>query len=120
MLTQGIGDDEEDDLLDLTLTPNKRCIRIHLQHLLGQRPIGTLVCRRTQDDRNVKDFPEFGVGHDVLLVECRVPVSSKLEKTDLQVENEEQLQGTLDEEINGESMKAIYRVVLVDALPWYS
>jgi len=75
MLTQGIEHDEEDDLPDLALTPDKRRIRIHLQHLLRQRSIGSLVRRRAQNDRYVENFPKFGVRQDVLLVEGWVPVS---------------------------------------------
>lgn len=44
------------DLLDLALTSDERRIGIHLQHLLGQGTVGTLVRRCTQDDRDVEDF----------------------------------------------------------------
>ena len=41
------GERSRNDLLDLALTSNERRIGIHLQHLLGQRTVGTLVRRRT-------------------------------------------------------------------------
>jgi hypothetical protein len=78
-----------DDLLDLSLTPDERRIRVHLQKLLGQRTVRTLVRRGAQNDGNVEDFANFRVGQDVLLVEGWVPISSELEETDLQVENQE-------------------------------
>lgn len=71
------------------MTPNEGRIGVHLQHFLGQRTVGTLVGGRAQDDWDVEDLANLRVGHDVLLVEGWVPVSSELEKADLQVENQE-------------------------------
>lgn len=78
-------------LPDLALAADERCIRIHFEHLLGQRTVRAGVCGCSHDDGEIKDLAERGVGHDVLLVESRVPVTSRLEETDLQVEDEEQL-----------------------------
>jgi len=78
-------------LPDLALATDERCIGVHLEHLLGQRTVGTNIGRCSHDYREIKDLAERGVGHDVLLVETGVPVTSRLEETDLQVEDKEQL-----------------------------
>lgn len=78
-------------LPDLTLAADERRIGVHLEHLLGQRTVGTDIGRCSHDDGEVEDLAQRSVGHDVLLVETGVPVTSRLEETDLQVEDEEQL-----------------------------
>lgn len=82
------------NLLDLTLTADKRRIGIHLEHLLGKRTVGTGVRRCAHDDGQVEELADLGVGEDVLLVQSSVPVAGDAVQTDLQVENEEQLQAS--------------------------
>lgn len=80
------------NLLDLTLAADKRCIGMHLKHLLGQGTVGTSIRGRAHDDGQVEELADLGVGEDVLLVQSGIPVAGDAVQTDLQVENEEELQ----------------------------
>ena len=64
---------------------------VHFEHLLGQRTVGTNIGRCSHDYGEIEELAKRGVGHDVLLVETGVPVTSHLEETGLQVEDKEQL-----------------------------
>lgn len=83
------------NLLDFTLAADKWRIRIHLEHLLWQGAVGALVCRSAHDDGQVEELANLGMGHDILLVQGRVPVASDMVETNLQVKNEKQLSGVL-------------------------
>lgn len=78
-------------LLDLALTANERSVGVHLDHFFRQWAVGTGVGRSSQDDRQVKQLAKLGMSQDVLLVESRVPVTSKLVETNLKVEDEQKL-----------------------------
>ena len=88
------------NLLDLTLAADKRRVGVHLEHLLGERAVGTSLGRGGENGRKVEELAESGMGHDVLTVESWVPVAGGGVEADLKVENQEE------------------GVVLVKALPW--
>lgn len=79
-------------LLDFTLAPDQRRVGIHLDHLLGERAVGSGVGRRGEYDGQVEDFTQLSVRHDVLLVEGWVPVTGKLEEADLEIEDKKKLE----------------------------
>jgi hypothetical protein len=77
--------------LDFTLATDERSIRIHFEHLLGQRTVGALIGRSGHDHRQVEELTQLGMSHDVLLIQGGVPVAGNLKETDLQVEDQEKL-----------------------------
>lgn len=73
------------------MAADERSVRVHIEHLLRERAIGSGISRRGHDDRQAEQLAKLGVGHHILLVESGIPVSSKLVETDLEVEDEQEL-----------------------------
>jgi hypothetical protein len=91
MVSYEEGDGMCVDLLYLTLAANQGSIRVHLNHLLRQRTVGTGIGRGGHDDRQIEQLAKLSMSHDILFVESSIPVASKLVKSDLEVEDEKEL-----------------------------
>lgn len=104
------------DLLDLALALDERRIGVHLENLLGERTVRTLLGRGGHHNREVKELAQLGVREDVLAVKSGIPVTGDLVKADLEVEDEQHLNG-LDGRWR-ESRGQTNRVVLGETLPW--
>lgn len=83
-------------VLYFSLSLHKWRVGIHLQDLLGQRAVGTLLRGGGHDDGEVEKLAKLGVRQNVLAVEGGVPVATELVETDLQVQDEEHLSGKSD------------------------
>lgn len=97
---EGKKEGGKEDVLDFALALDEWGVWVHLEDLLGQRAVGTLLGGRGHHDGEVEELAELGVREDVLAVEGGVPVAGDLVEADLEVEDEEE------------------GVVLVEALPW--
>lgn len=74
--------------VDLTLSLDERRIGVLIEDSLGERTIGTLLCRSREDDGNVEEFTYSCVGEHVVVVQCRVEVAGKGVQSDLQIQHE--------------------------------
>jgi hypothetical protein len=51
----------------------------------------TLISRGSQDDRHIKSLAKSSMGHSLVVVKSRIPVSGQLVETFLDINNEEDL-----------------------------
>ena len=77
--------------IDFALALHEGRVGEHLEDLLGQGTVGTGVGGGGQDDGEVEDFAEGGVGEHLVAVEGWVEVAGKGVETDLEVDDEEKL-----------------------------
>jgi hypothetical protein len=78
-------------ILDFAVALDERSVRVHLQDLIGERTVGTVLGGGGHDDGDVEDLAQSGVGEDVVVVELGVPVIGEVEEADLEVEDDENL-----------------------------
>jgi hypothetical protein len=84
--------EERTFLLDFTLATDEWSVWVHFDHLFRQRTIGAGIGRSGQNHRQVEQLAKLSVSHDVLLVEGRVPIASKLVEANLEIKNEQELE----------------------------
>lgn len=83
---------------DFTLATDEGSVGVHLQHLLGKGAVGAVIGRSGHDNGEIEDLAQFGMSHDIRGVQSWVPVTSGLEKADLEIEDEEQLEDLISQE----------------------
>lgn len=66
-------------------------VGVHFDEFFGERAVGARVGGGGEDDGDVEEGAERGVGVDVVLVERGVPVAGDVVESDLDVEDEEEL-----------------------------
>ena len=89
--------DETGNGLDFTPALDKRSVRVQVEDLLRKRAVKTLLSRSSHDNRKVEEFAEFSMSHHVLTVGVAVPVTNQMMQTDLKIDNEEHLVGSVSQ-----------------------
>lgn len=79
--------------VDLALALDEGGVWVHVQDLLGQGAVGARLGGGGEDDWEVEELAEGGVGEEVVAVEGGVPVAGDVVEADLEVEDEEDLCG---------------------------
>lgn len=103
--------------VDFTLALDESSIGVRLEDLLGQGTVGALLGRGSHDGGDVEQIANLGMGHHVVAVQGRVPVARETVQADLEIKDDQKLDGQLAAVRSHLVWSGTYRIVLVETFP---